>query len=325
MIRLDALKKQIFSATANARRAVLSLLLVAMSWADAHAADPVLRVVVGVTDSGDATQQWLSMLRRRLADAPYDSVARLRRPLSSSDSAWVALIRSRVPEWERELPALARTFAPIVPPGRVAIVLGNRGANDAFTHDQVTIGFDLAALFAEYGDPDTDENSERIDRLFRHEYVHLLQKAWLAEHPYDAGSPLRVALADIWAEGLGNYYSMSTRWRATNGTPSGAATRALETLEPRFAARLAALACAAPAQASGLMRDLSWGRFDQKWGALTPALWLEAEASVSDEALRRFVLAGPDGVWALAARHLPEALRSVVREAGAAAALCDAH
>src|SRR5690606_24736540 len=185
----------------------------------------------------------------------YDSVARLRRPLSSSDSAWIALIRARVPQWERELPGLAQTFAPIVPPERVSIVLGNRGANDAFTHDPVTIGFDVATLSAEYGDPNRVEIVERIDRLFRHEYVHLLQKAWLAEHPYDAGSPLRVALADVWAEGLGNYYPMSVRWRAANGAPSDAASRALQALEPRFAARLAALACAAPEQAAALTQD----------------------------------------------------------------------
>lgn len=308
-----------------ARCAVLSLLLIAMSSTDAAAGDPVLRVRLGVTEAGEATEQWLSILRRRLADESYDSVARLRRPLSSADSAWIALIRSRLSNWETELPSLAQIFAPVVPPGRVSIVVGNRGANDAFTHDPVTIGFDVAALSAEYGDPRTDENVERIDRLFRHEYVHLLQKAWLAEHPYRADSPLGVALAEIWAEGLGNYYSMSARWRASNGRPSAAATKALATLEPRFAARLAALACAAPEQAAGLMRDLSWGRFDRKWGALTPALWLEAEASRSDDALRRFVLAGPDGVWTLAGRHLPGALRSVVREARDAAARCGAQ
>src|SRR5690606_3033648 len=194
MTRLESLTTSMATAIVIARRAVLSLLLVAMSSAVAYAEDPVLRVIVGVTEAGDATDQWLSMLRRRLADEPYDSVGRLRRPLSSSDSAWIALIRARVPQWERELPALARTFAPIVPPEHVSIVLGNRGATAAFTRGPVTIGFDVAALSAEYGDPHRDENVERIDRLFRHEYVHLLQKAWLAEHPYDAGSPLRVAL-----------------------------------------------------------------------------------------------------------------------------------
>jgi tripartite-type tricarboxylate transporter receptor subunit TctC len=38
------------------------------------------------------------------------------------------------------------------------------------------------------------------------------------------------------------------------------------------------------------------------------ALWLEAEPEAPTQALRRFVVAGPGGVWDLAGRHLPEAL-----------------
>lgn len=285
-------------------------------------ADPVLHVTLAITDSGYATEQWLAMLRRRLADGPYDSVSRIRSPITGAEADWVALIQSRLTAWEDELPALAQAFESIAAPRNVSVVLGNRGAHDAFTHDSVTIGFDLAALVAEYGEATHDENGERIDRLFRHEYVHLLQKAWLSDHPYDARSPLGLAIAEIWSEGMGNYYSMSQRWRATNGRHSTVATETLAGLEPRFAARIAALACATPERAAELTKDLSWGRFDRKWGALTPALWLEAEMSTSDRALRAFVIAGPDGVWELANRHLPPELGAVVREARHAATLC---
>jgi hypothetical protein len=285
-------------------------------------ADPVLHVALAITDSGYATEQWLAMLRRRLADGPYDSVSRIRSPITGAEAGWVALIQSHLRAWEKELPALAQSFEPIAAPRKVSIVLGNRGAHDAFTHDAVTIGFDLSALVAEYGEATRAENGERVDRLFRHEYVHLLQKAWLTEHPYDARSPLESAIAEIWSEGIGNYYSMSERWRATNGRHSTVATETLGELEPRFAARIAALACATPEGAAELTKDLSWGRFDRKWGALTPALWLEAEMSTSDRALRDFVLAGPEGVWDLADRHLPSELGAVVREARNAATLC---
>jgi hypothetical protein len=136
------------------------------------------------------------------------------------------------------------------------------------------------------------------------------------------GTPLRYALADIWAEGLGNYRSLSGRWKALGGRRSEASAARLAELEPRFVARLAALACATPQRGEALMADLSWGRFDRKWGALTAALWLEEEPGEPGEALRRLVVAGPDGVWDLADRHLPGALRPVLREARVADSLC---
>jgi hypothetical protein len=301
---------------------VVPLVLAALPVSVDRPADPVLHVTLAITDPGYATEQWLAMLRRRLAEGSYDSVSRIRSPITGAEAAWVALIQSRLTAWEDELPALAQPFEPVAAPRKVSIVLGNRGAHDAFTHDAVTIGFDLAALVAEYGEATRVENGQRIDRLFRHEYVHLLQKVWLIEHPYDARSPLELAIAEIWSEGMGNYYSMSERWRATSGRHSTVATATLDELEPRFAARIAALACATPERAAELTKDLSWGRFDRKWGALTPALWLEAEMSTSDRALREFVVAGPEGVWDLADRHLPTTLGVVVREARNAATLC---
>ncbi|MGH7581416.1 MAG: hypothetical protein ACREM9_14655 [Gemmatimonadales bacterium] len=276
----------------------------------------------GVTPTGHASEQWLTMIRKRLPRERYDSIAPLRRPLTVEEAAWDSLIRSRVAGWESMVPALASLFAPAPPPAEVFIVVGNRGAEDAFTHDGRTIGYDLAALQANYGTARKPENRDRMDRFFRHEFVHLLQKAWWPEHPWPMDTPLRAALAEIWAEGLGNHYSRSERWLSKGGRRSPAATAALADLEPRFVARLSALACATPEAAEPLLADLSWGRFDRKWGALPAALWLEAEPGSTAEALRRFIVAGPAGVWELANRHLPVPLRSVLREARTADSLC---
>ena len=46
---------------------------------------------------------------------------------------------------EEEIAAVAEAYRPVAPPVSVLIVLGNRGAEDALTHDPTTIGFDLAA------------------------------------------------------------------------------------------------------------------------------------------------------------------------------------
>jgi hypothetical protein len=290
--------------------------------APAPPAEAVLRVVAGTTGAGDATEQWLTMLRKRLSSERYDSVATLRKPWTEEEESWAGLIRSRVAGWERAIPALGSLFPRTPPPGQVLIVLGNRGAEDAFTHDPVTIGFDLSALQANYGSARLAENTARIDRFFRHEFVHLFQKAWLTRHPWATDTPLQETLAEIWGEGLGNYHSLSSKWLSREGKRSETASRALAVLEPRFVARVGALACATPEEARALTADLSNGPFDRKWGALPAALWLEAEPGEPTEALRRFVVAGPDGVWDLADRHLPDGLAAALKEARAADSLC---
>jgi hypothetical protein len=315
------------SRTIGARYAAVTALLAACAAPAVAGAtrDPDIRVVVAVDADGRATADWLRLLRARLSDVPYDSASRIVRPIAQAEQGWIELIESRVPAWEQELSKLAVTFAPAEPPARVTIFLGNRGAHDAFTHDPQTIGFDLSALVAQYGSAGDAVNVERIDRLFRHEYVHLLQKAWMSTHHYEANTPLRAALWEIWTEGLGNYYSLSKRWRVARGQYSAAAESTLARLEPRFVARLAAIARADSSRARALVSDLSWGRFDEKWGAITPALWLDLEMSESPRALRDFVLAGPDGVWDLAARHLPHALQQTLSELRAAAERCGAR
>jgi hypothetical protein len=287
----------------------LALTLATSAAAQTRTSPAALQIVDGVNQHGLATDQWLAMLRRRLDSPTYDSVARIRKEWTAEELAWRDLIRQRAKRWEREIPALALIFDPVSAPARATIGLGNRGGEDAFTHDSITVGFDLAALQANYGDASQPANQDRIDRFFRHEYTHLMQKAWLVTHPWAPSTPFDAALLDIWLEGLGNYYSLSERWKTVNGVPSESAARALAVLVPRLVERTSALACATREEGDVLMADLSMGRFDQKWGALPAALWLEEEQAVATDALRRFVLAGPGGIWAFLERHLaPEHL-----------------
>lgn len=299
------------------------LFLAAASRIAGVAAEDTIRVLLGVTDSGTATPQWSAMLRPRLAPARPEEVSSGRRPLSDAERAWIKLIRSRVPLWERERAGVARPYEGVPAPGTLSVVLGTQGApgDDAFTHEDTTIGFDLGELYSAYGDAARPENAPRIDRFFRHEYAHLMQRAWLTAHPWPPSSPQAEALLAIWKEGLGNYHSLSSRW-AENGELSQVAKDTLAVLEPRFAARLAALACATPAQAAVLTSDLSRGAFDHKWGALPVALWLATEPGDPAVVLRAFVQAGPAGVWDLAARRLPAPLATVVAEARETAARC---
>src|SRR4051794_29263766 len=102
-------------------------------------------------------------------------------------------------------PPIGEFFSPTASAPDYTIERGNRGSDDAFTHDAATIGFDLSALQSTYGDASTPENIDRIDRFFRHEFTHIMQKPWLQAHPWKPATPLGAALLDIWAEGLGNY------------------------------------------------------------------------------------------------------------------------
>ena len=293
---------------------VTFLLLLAAAQAPADTA-PRIRIELAVAESGEASSRWLAMLRRRVPAARYDSLAGVRRRLDAAERDWVELLAARRRAWEAAIPALARVFAPIAPPAEAVVVIRNRGGEDAFTHDSVTIGFDVSALARVYGEASAQGNRERVDRLFRHEYVHLLQRRWLGLHPYRDTTPRGAAIAEIWAEGLGVWYSMSERWRMREGRHSAAATAALTRLEPVLVERLAALGCATPGEAPALTAELSFAPFERKWGALPAALWLEAAAARSPAALREFVVEGPDAVWTLADRSLPPRLAAALREA----------
>jgi len=261
-------------------------------------------LIDGFTVDGKPTSLWLDILRRRLDPPEYDSAAQIIHVETVAERQWADTIRTHAVRWPAEVPALLGPFDPLPAPDSVLVVIGNRGGEDAFTHDSLTIGLDLSALLRVYGAADSGDNPGKIDRFFRHEVAHTLQKRWLARHPFVAHSPLDLALLDIWLEGLGNYYSLGPKWQPVDGKPSAASNEALARLTPLFVDRLEALACADSASAGPLLKGLSSGPFDHKWGAVSAALWIDQEMQRSPDALRSFVRVGPAGVWSLAERHL---------------------
>jgi hypothetical protein len=274
-------------------------------------------IVEGVAADGAPTPLWIAVLERRGVD-PAAADAQTRRPFTDAERAWIERIRGALPALEEELERLSRPFQPVTLPAAVAVVVGNRGASDAFTHDAATIGFDLAVLRREYGDAASAENADRIARLLRHETIHLLQKA-RPDLATKLDTPLRRAVAECWSEGHGNLESLSARWRNADGTLTATALETLDRLAPRFVARLTALACASPEAERELTRDLSNGPFVEKWGALPVALWLAREGATSPAALDDYVAKGPAAVWALSARNLAPELARALAEARAAA------
>lgn len=303
-----------------------ALVVLSISLAPPSAAQslPTARVTIvsGTLPDGRATDLWLAALRRRLPPMAFDSVAGLRLPLIPAEQGWSDAIRSRAAHWESELPRMAALF-PGLEARSITVVIGNRGAEDAFTHDSTTIGFDLSALVRVYGAADGREAGDRLDRFFRHEVTHTLQKRWLARHRYAARTAIEHALLDLWLEGLGNFFSLSARWHpGADGAPTDITRRTLANLEPRFVARMTTLACADSTTAAPLLADLSAGPFEQKWGALPVALWLLEEHRSDSLALRAFAVAGPAGIWPLAQRHLSRPLADSLAQARVRAARC---
>src|SRR5512145_1386388 len=132
--------------TASAPRAALVVLALAVSATPLPAQEePTIEVLTAVTPEGTPTTLWLELVRRlRGAESETAGAAAVRRPLAAGELAWERLIRSRVEAWRTRRSELALPFQPVTPPGSIRIVLGNRGAEDAFTHDPRTIGFDLS-------------------------------------------------------------------------------------------------------------------------------------------------------------------------------------
>lgn len=271
---------------------------------------PVVFVVkLGVSDDGAATSEWREAIRQRHDEKALSAIQASKKRLADEEKLWAGLIKRKVSTWLIMIDSLRIPFQAITPPDTVAILLGNLGGEDAFVNADTTICFDLSKLHSNYGSASTTANSSRIDRFFAHEFTHVLHKAWRKKHKLELDSPFEYALWECLTEGLGNYRSLSDKWILAGGKLTPHAQEVLLRLQPIFVKRLAALEHATDEEAAPLLEGLSSGAFDQKWGALTVALWLAQEAKGDDHNLQKWVEAGPAGVLRLAQKYLPVELK----------------
>jgi len=263
----------------------------------------------GMSEEGTVTSEWIGAIRQRHDEKALSAILASKKRLSKEEAQWAGLIKRKVSTWLTMIDSLQIPFQAITPPDTVAILLGNLGGEDAFVYSDVTICFDLNKLHSQYGSASTTDNSGRIDRFFAHEFTHLLHKAWRKKHGLELESPFEYALWECLTEGLGNYRSLSDKWILTGGKLTPHAQEVLLRLQPIFVKRLSTLEHATAEEAAPLLEGLSIGPFDQKWGALTIALWFAQEAKGDDHNLRPWVEAGPAGVLRLAQKYLPEDLK----------------
>lgn len=234
------------------------------------------------------------------------------KPLTANELAWTNLISEKKAVWRTQFDTLAIPFSETPILRDISIIIGNRGGRDGFTITKkhpTNIYFNVSVLARSYGDANSVQNEARISRIFAHEYTHLLQHQWLKRNPYPIKTPLQQALYQSYIEGLGHFRSISNKWRDEHGRITPHAENRLRELEKTFVNRLMALKTADKEQADGLLRGLASGPFHKKWGALTVALWLTKESQGDDKKLIKWVNLGPNGVYQLADKYLPNDLK----------------
>ena len=265
----------------------------------------------GVDELGYPTKIWIDVMRGEVSQEKLAQMINTSKELSESEIEWVHLIQSRFSEWEKQFDDIAIPFSEIQIPNQISIVCGNSGNKDAFASKEfeTKIFFNLSILFREYGSAKKFQNQDRIDRLFAHEFTHLLQYQWFKKNPFSADTHFKKALLICFMEGFGHYRSLSSRWRTTDGKMTQHAESTLGALEHIFVKRISALRKARDEDVAELMTGITTGRFDKKWGALTVALWLVKESNGDDAKLRKWVNLGPEGIIQLARKYLPEKLK----------------
>lgn len=306
---------KVFCACANAILLATAALVVGQEPAG-RGPGTMLVITHGITENGVVTRAWHAAIRGRHDPELLPQVLAGEPRWSQAEADWADLIHRRATAWPAMIDSLRIPFANIPPPDTIAILLGNRGGEDAFLFADSIICFDLHKLQHQYGPAKAAANHDKIDRFFAHEFTHVLHKAWRRQKGLTLQSPFEVALWECLTEGLGNFRSLSSKWLSAGGELTPHAQEVLARLQPILVERLAALAQAKPEESGALMKGLSSGPFDQKWGALPVALWLGQEARGDERNLRRWVAAGPPGVLQLAQKYLPASLKEKMPASG---------
>lgn len=266
---------------------------------------PEIKILPGTSRDGHMTEMWSKAIRDRHDEAEFKILTKVPHPFQPDEIAWFEFIKREAAIWRTAIPALNAPFDSIKPPNNVVLLLGNFGGDDGFTYDTDTIGLDLRAWVENYGKPDRPGSADRVQRILSHEYTHLLVARWAKQRPpFARDTPYSRAIWRLFNEGLGNYYSLPQEWRAINGALPTISQKVQEQNIPILVDRLHRLKHADPNEETALVKGLTSGPFDKKWGAVTIALWLSEEQSLDANALRNFVSAGPQSVHKFIDRHL---------------------
>lgn len=268
-------------------------------------------------ENDQLTQDWLNTLITRESKEYIDSLSKLSRPYTEEEFDWLKLMQSRTTEWNAIRDSINAPFGDIEISDSIYVLLGYRGVDDGFTYQHQTICFDITALQRAYGSALKPVNTNRIDRLFAHEYTHLLSKKWMKDNNWEAKTFRDNILWECWYEGFGMYRSMSAKWFPVGDSLSIISNETFQTLYPMFVEKMVTMDTSSTLtndQREWIQHSLSSGSMKKKWGALPVGVWLAMEAKGNDENLQYWLNKGPEGVPELALKHLPEKYRKPFEE-----------
>lgn len=275
----------------------------------ARSADDDTMIIKKGFAAGKLSAEWKMALETRMSTARIDSFARLLRALTKEELEWEKLIAAKARYWNSFKDSLQQPFGKLPISDTIYVMLGFMGSDDGFTFGLQTVCLDLTALQSAYGDAQLPENRERIDRIFSHEYTHLLHKLWAKRFSYVP----RTYKDSIWweclYEGIGMYRSLNPKWLPVNNELPAITKRTLEKLVPILVDRLIRIETASnlsEGEKEQLHTNLSRGMVNQKWGAFPVAIWLALEADENPGNLAKWIARGPSIISELAIRWLPE-------------------
>lgn len=264
------------------------------------------------------TWGWKKAIENRVSPKLLDSMAEVNRPLTVAENQWLELIAAKTRRWNGFRDSLLVPFNDLEIADTIYILLGAHGVDDGFTFEKNTVCFDLTALNKEYGSASLHENSNRMDRLFAHEFTHLLHKTWAEKNRLELHNFRDSILWECIYEGIGMYRSLSSKWLPQGDAIPVLTQQTLDELYPVFVERLVTIAEKIQLSAEeklALNRNLSRGPVNKKWGAFTVAIWLWLESRGNDKNLIAWIHKGPEAVLLLANKYLPSDLKEQLRNA----------
>jgi hypothetical protein len=250
--------------------------------------------------------EWKKALESRMPESRIDSLASIKRELTSEEQAWLDLIRSKLDQWNSMRDSLVVPFDKTKTPDVIYVMVGFLWRDDGFTFGLNTVCLDVTALFQNYGAASLTENSNRIDRIFAHEFTHLIHKNWVQENKVVIKTFRDSILWECLYEGIGMYRSLSARWLPKNGVLPNDTQKALNELTPIFINKLDFIDSKkefTQKDKETINANLSRGPVNKKWGAFPVAIWLFLEANGNDKNLRKWIEKGPNGIVELAEKY----------------------
>ena len=266
------------------------------------------KVIVQIGIKSDKmSNAWKEAITNRKGTSVLDSLSKVLKPISIEEQAWIHLIESKAKKWNLYRDSLKVPFQNIRLKDTVFVLLGYQGGDDAFTYKDQTICLDVNTLNKSYGSAHKFVNDNRIDRIFSHEFTHLLHKQWAKKNNLELTTFKDEVLWECVTEGFGMYRSMSPKWFPSGDSLSLTSKTTFNRLYPIFAKNIIKVSTnpnLSENEQADLHANLSRGSMKKKWGALPVAVWLAFEANGNDENLIEWVNMGPDAIVLLAEKYL---------------------